>query len=275
MTRWLGRIVAVLMALYFVGGVVLYQAQDKLVFPQTVNTIVPPDADHPADLAYLSLTTPDGVTLNGLGFNLHPGVPQLLIAFGGNAHDVTGMVRFLRDSVVAGRDVAVAGYSYRGYPNALGRPSGGHPSEANLHADARLIYDTLTAEYHPQQVGVVGYSLGTAVATRLAVERPVAAVALAAPFASILRIAQSLYHIYPVAWMLNHPFKLEDDIGHIAAPVTVISSPADGLIPPGHIGILAARNPSASFVTLNPPVGHSDVLNHPAIPALLRQALGL
>jgi pimeloyl-ACP methyl ester carboxylesterase len=262
-----------LVAAYLGIGVWLYWGQDDQIFPRTVNTIENPAANPPPGMELPSLQTPDGATLNGLLFNAQTPSPTLVIAFGGNAHDVTGMVRFLRDSVFNDGTATVAGFSYRGYPNALGRPSTGHPSQAALMSDALLIVDTLVAKTQPAKVVVVGYSLGTAMATHVAAERPVHAAILAAPFASLVDIAQSRYTIFPASWMVNHPFRTEDELPAIRGRVTIVASEKDGLIPAYHPARLLKANPSASLVMLADPAPlHGDVLDHPAIPEVFRKA---
>lgn len=259
--------------LYIALGLALYGLQDFLIFPRRVNLIPPPDGGNPAGLEYLTLPTPDGASLSGLMFkSANPAAP-LLIAFGGNAHDVTGMIRFLHD-VLGGR-VTVAGFSYRGYPNALKRPSTGKPTETLLKRDALLIHDHLTTLLNPGRTMAIGYSLGTAMATHVAARRAVDGLILVSPFASILRIAQRRYKVYPAGLMLRHPFHTERELPKVKAPVTVIYSPRDGLISPQHIAHLKKAAPKATYIPLDPPPAHIEVLNHPAIPDLLKKALGL
>ncbi|MFZ2619254.1 MAG: hypothetical protein WAX89_00040, partial [Alphaproteobacteria bacterium] len=245
-----------------------------IMFPQRVNVIEPPDHGSPPEMEYMRLETPDGAVLNGLGFNVRTSVSTVVIALGGNAHDVTGMVRFLRDEVFPEADVAVVGYSYRGYPNALNRPSTGVPGQGALEADAVAIYDDVVGRLKPAKVVVVGYSLGTAFATFVATQRKVDSLILAAPFASMVALAQSRYKVFPARWMVRHPLDTEAILGKVAALTTLVYSEQDGLIPLSHIGRLQAVAPRANVVALTPPVGHGDVLNHGDIPRLFRAAAG-
>ncbi|MFZ2587167.1 MAG: hypothetical protein WAZ18_03455 [Alphaproteobacteria bacterium] len=284
MKRIAALLVGMLVSVYVVGGVWLYATQDAVIFPQMVNSIQPPDFDNPAGLEYLTLHTPDGATLNGLGFNTAAGqgnsssTPHpttLVLAFGGNAHDVTGMVRFLHRDVFPEATVAVAGLSYRGYLNALGRPSTGTPSQRALQADAVQLYDTLVARLKPTKVVVVGYSLGSAVGAYVARWRTVESLILAAPFASITALAQAEYRIYPASLMVLHPFDTASLLANISSHISVVYSPQDGLIPPTHPFLLQTANPKAQLIPLNPAVPHGDVLDHPTIPALFRTAAGM
>lgn len=264
----------VLVGVYVLVGGVLYMTQDSIIFPQRVNAIQAPDYDAPKGLEYMSLTTADGAVLNGLGFNTRTSVSTVVIALGGNAHDVTGMVRFLHDEVFPETDVAVVGFSYRGYPNALNRPSTGTPSQAALEADAVAIYDAMVERLKPAKVVVVGYSLGTAFATFLATQRKVDNLILAAPFASMVALAQSRYKVFPARWLVRHPLETEAMLGQVAASTTLVYSERDGLIPVNQVERLKAAAPSVRVVTLSPPVGHGDVLDHGDIPHIFRVAAG-
>lgn len=279
MKRILAVVGTALAATYLAFGAYLVATQGAVIFPQTVNSIQPPDFDNPAGLEYLTLHTPDGATLNGLGFNTAAGQGvspiTLVLAFGGNAHDVTGMVRFLHRDVFPEATVAVAGLSYRGYPNALGRPSTGTPSQRALQSDAVQLYDTLVARLKPIKVVVVGYSLGSAVGAYVARWRTVESLILAAPFASITQLAQAEYGIYPAALMVLHPFDTARLLGSITSHISLVYTPQDGLIPPTHPFLLQTANPKAKLIPLNPAVPHGDVLDHPTIPALFRTAAGM
>src|SRR3546814_2716191 len=90
-------------------------------------------------------------------------------------------------SDVCSSDLLAAGY--RGYS---GNP--GKPSEPGLTADARSLLDWAAAEgYGRERLVYYGESLGTAVAVKIASERPPSALVLEAPPSSIADVAQAHY----------------------------------------------------------------------------------
>lgn len=276
--RMLTKLFAALLALaalaYVAAAAYLYAVQDSMVLPQTVTTYpAPPD---PALTPYekLAIPTPDGATLSGILLNPSPSATTLVIAFGGNAHDVIGMATFLKQAVFPSPSVVVAGVTYRGYPNVLNAPSTGKPSQQALYADSERIYDTLHGYLNPTRTYAVGYSLGTSVAAHLATARPLSGLALVAPPASIRRIARARYPWLPVNLLLKNPFPTEDFIGTITVPTTIIYTPTDGLIPPSHVAVLHAAAPRAHIVKVEG-TDHGHILNHPALPAILRAAFAL
>ncbi|NJL08164.1 MAG: alpha/beta hydrolase [Methylacidiphilales bacterium] len=195
-----------------------------------------------------------------------------MLAFGGNAHDVVGFASFLKNTVFPLPGVAVAGFSYRGYGNALGTRSTGAPSEPALKADALLVYDVLTKQLQPDAVVAIGYSLGSAVATFLASQRPLQHLVLVAPPASIRRLAQEQYSFVPVSLLLKSPWATEDLLPGIKMPITAIHSPEDGLIPASHIEVLRQANPKMTVIAIED-ADHDSILDHPRMPSLLRQSL--
>lgn len=251
----------------------LYNTQDVQIFPRTIGTPAPHLNGAPFEK--LTLATPDGAQLSGIAFPPQGPSPTLVLAFAGNAHDVVTFAAFLKNDVFKGQpEIGVAGLAYRGYPNGLGAASTGTPTEVSLKADAVQMYDVLTARAHAQKVYAVGYSLGSAVATYLATQRKLDGLILIAPPASIRRLAQEKYPYFPVGPLVKYPWVTEDIIGGVTAPITLLYTPTDGLIPASHIAILQKARPGMQVTALEG-VRHGTILNHPSLPQHLRNALGI
>jgi dienelactone hydrolase len=87
------------------------------------------------------------------------------------------------------------GLSYRGYGKSTKSPT-----EDGLITDANTAYDWLRNKgLEASQIMVVGQSLGSGFAVQLASQKPVAAVALGAPYSSTVEIAKSFIGICPCA----------------------------------------------------------------------------
>ena len=128
----------------------------------------------------------------------------VLIYFGGNAEDVLYMASMAAERFDARRMLVV---NYRGYGQTPGEPS-----EAALYADGLAIYDYVVnqANAGPEQIVLMGRSLGSGIATMLAAKRPTRAAILITPFDSISAVASSHYPIFPVSLLLKHPFDSGD-----------------------------------------------------------------
>lgn len=246
--------------------------QVRFILPSRVNAVEAPPADlHPE---YLSFTTEDGATLHGVLFPASKPSPTLILALPGNTHNPIGFATFLRANVFPDADIAIAAFSYRGYPNGITPPSTGTPSQRGMYNDAIFLYDQLSQRLSPRDVKVAAYSIGTSVGTNLALNRPVSAMVLMAPIASVRRIVQRKYPWLPVKILLRHPFATEDMIADLRTPTTIIYSPTDGLVPRSHVEkILHRANPSIPLVAV-PGTNHVSLLLESSMPERIRKALG-
>ncbi len=88
--------------------------------------------------------------------------PLALIYFGGNAEDVS---QSLLDFSTAFPEHAIYMLHYRGYCGSTG-----YPTEQALHADAQKLFDKVSQQH--SQIALIGRSLGSGVAIRLAATNP-------------------------------------------------------------------------------------------------------
>ncbi len=244
-----------------VGG--LYLLQDSLIFPRAVASR--PAYPLPAGTERLSLRTADGATI--VGSVLRRGEPHapLLLGFPGNAWNADDLMAFLARRVGA-FDIAV--FHYRGYP-----PSEGEPSEAALHADALLIHDALVRRLEPRMVVGVGFSLGSAVAARLAAQRPLRGLVLFTPFDSIEAIASKRYFWVPVRRLLRHPFRTAEALRGLAVPVAVVLASDDRIVPRERSEALIEALAWPVRVETVPNSTHAGLYDLPAVDAALHRAL--
>lgn len=181
--------------------------------------------------------------------------PRAILYFGGNAEDVSQTVPAL-SAAFPGR--AIYAPHYRGYGG-----SGGRPSERALHTDAAAVFDHV-ARLH-LEVDVIGRSLGSAVATRLAVTKPVRRLVLVTPFDSIVALAGGLFPFLPVRLLVADRFETVADAPRLAVPALVITAGRDAVVPAAHTRrLLAAFPPGIASDRDFPTAGHNDVSAEPA-----------
>jgi len=115
---------------------------------------------------------------------------------------------------------------YRGYSGSTGRPS-----ERGLHIDARAGYDWLIARnYQPRDIVIHGFSLGSGVAVRLAMDHPARALILEAPFTGLDDVAAS--HFSPLSrYLIRDGFRSRERIGQVHMPVLIVHGDADTVVP--------------------------------------------
>ena len=179
--------------------------------------------------------------------------PGAVLYFGGNGEDVSSSVDPL---IAAFPDREIVMLHYRGYGG-----SAGTPTEADIAADATGLFDKVHAE-HPDVI-VIGRSLGTGVAARLASTRPVSRLVLVTPYDSLLAIAQRQFWFAPVSWLLLDKYESWRYVPKIKAPVLILRAEHDELIPADSTDKLRARFPAAQVRTVVVPASHNTILDDP------------
>jgi fermentation-respiration switch protein FrsA (DUF1100 family) len=178
-----------------------------------------------AGVEIVRLATPDGETLVNWYAAAKPGKPTILF-FQGNGGEIAD--RADRFAAFQAQGFGLFFLSYRGYG-----ASTGSPSEEGLLTDARAAYDWLIGKgVTPEALVLIGESLGSGVAVRIAGERKVSALALEAPFTSAADVASGIYWYLPVALLMKDQFRSADVIRKVSAPLLVIYGDADTIVPP-------------------------------------------
>jgi uncharacterized protein len=177
-----------------------------------------------------------------------------IVFFYGNGMTVagTGSVRLRLGSTGCG----VACVEYAGFG-----VSSGSPSEYGCYrsADAAIAYLQRRASIAPDQVTLIGWSLGSAVAIDLASRHDVRALVLLSPLTSLLACAIDLARIGKTSLAIG-PFDALSRARSIDCPTLIISGSEDALTRPWMASKLTrAMGGHARLVSL-PGVGHNDML---------------
>jgi len=202
----------------------LWVVQDKLIFfPQPiVSTAHLPPRTEP-----LVVAATDGTKLHGFLVPADVLPAPAVVYFGGNAEEVSWTIAAERWP----RRYTRIALNYRGYGTSEGKPS----AEALL-ADGLAIYDAVAArgDVDRSRIVVFGRSLGTAVATHVAANRPVARTILVSPYDSLAAVGSRHYPLLPVSFILRHRFMPLADAAKCRSPLLAIVAPADAIIPVAH-----------------------------------------
>ena len=178
----------------------------------------------PAHAAPLTVTAADGTTLRGWIAQGGAVPAPTVIYFGGNAEEVSWTLADARWP----REWTIIAVNYRGYGESEGKPG-----ERELIADGLAIYDAVAGREGVDRNRIVtfGRSLGTAIAARVAAERPVAGVVLVSPFDSLAAVGGHHYPWLPVSLLLRHRFDARADAVRCRMPLLAIVGDADTIIP--------------------------------------------
>lgn len=211
---------------YVAVGVLLWAFQERLIFHPRPLAF---GSGHPAATA-IEIDRGDAI-LRGWIVNEAPCRQEtslrasrppapLLVYFGGNAEEVSGNI-----GNFAPLPAITVLVNYRGYGESTGTPS-----EHALVEDAVAVVEWARHRCSDRPLVLFGNSLGAGVAVLAAARVVPDAAILVSPYRSVARIAKARFPIFPVRWMLRHPFDAEAAAAHMP-PMLAFASPIDRVIP--------------------------------------------
>jgi pimeloyl-ACP methyl ester carboxylesterase len=225
-------------AFYFLAMAGLYFYQEKLIFPADK---LPENHRFNYNIPFKEINIPvPGATLNALHFSQKK--PRGLVFFlhgnAGNLEKWTIGVDFYRRE---NYDLFII--DYRGY----GKSTGNIQSQQQLHNDVRAAWDFIAPQYAEKPIVIYGRSLGSALATRLAIETQPEQLILVSAFSSMKAIAKKLYPYVP-SWLLRYPLETDKIISQVTSDIIFIHGDKDVFIPPHHSKTLQAIQPGPLFM---------------------------
>jgi pimeloyl-ACP methyl ester carboxylesterase len=172
-----------------------------------------------------------------------------LLYFGGNAEDVGASIGRFAELLPRHSLFFV---NYRGYGGSTGSPS-----ERAIIEDAIAIYDRLRARY--DEISVVGRSLGSGVAVRLASERDVKRIALVTPYDSLVNVASTHFRWLPVKALMRDRYDSASRAPGITAETLVVIAEADEIIPRARSDALVAALTNDPRVIVLEEARHNEI----------------
>lgn len=201
----------------------LYVHQREMEYPADRTAGGPAIAGLP--IQDVRIKTPDGETLQAW---YEPprskGMPVILYLHGNGGGLRNEKWRFLRMYL---EGVGFLAISYRGYGMSTGTPT-----EHGLFTDGLAAYDWLRAHgFAASDIVIHGHSLGSGVATWLALRRPARALILESPFTAAVDVAAEGYPLFPVGWLMRDQFLNRERIGRVHIPLLIAHGDRDSVIP--------------------------------------------
>jgi pimeloyl-ACP methyl ester carboxylesterase len=248
----------------------------------SANILIAKATQHPAFSAWDTATnratldtTIGDATLRGYLYDgMDPKAPTILF-FNGENGLINQSDSLYRSLAALGPTVIV--YDYRGIGFSTGKPD-----VAQFREDGLDLYDKIVRSIRPNHpVIVYGFSLGTAIASYISSQRPVAALVLAAPMASATDefpiYARLLGNGYANATPSSEAIKVLDEPSLVAqsqSPLLVIHSSTDFLVPvaQGQKVFAASTAPAKQFVLI-PAAAHGVTPGSPAALKAIKQLL--
>ena len=237
---------------YAVVMLLVFLFQSRLVyFPAVERELMATPRAAGLDYEDVTLHAADGVALHGWWVSARDARGTVLM-FHGNAGNISHRIDYLKMFNRLGYAVLII--DYRGYGK-----SSGTPSEDGTYRDAEAAWSYLmeTRKLKPQDVVILGESLGGGVATWLALKHPPRALILASVFTSVPDMGARVYWWLPVRLLARIHYDSRERMQQITAPVLIAHSRDDDIVPFAHGEALfaAAREPKQFLVMSG---GHND-----------------
>lgn len=239
MYKVLKYLLILLLSLYVLTCGILYFFQDKIIFNpdqlpeeytfrdgQEVELEVSPDL-------YLNCLLLPAENSRGVILYLH-----------GNRGSNRRCIR--QAEMLSGNGYDIFMPDYRGY----GKSDGKIWSEKQLLSDVQKVYEYLKTRYDENKIVVVGYSLGTGMASYLAAHNDPARLVLIAPYLSFYNLKDQWLKIIP-DFLVKYPLNTQKYLKEITCPVTLFHGTSDEVIPFESSIELARINPETQLVPLN------------------------
>lgn len=251
MTRPFRTTLITFVTVYLLAIAALYTFQRQLIFYPSRNAPSPAEAGF-ADATDYVLTTRDRTKIRLWFAPAAPGAATVLY-FQGKGGEIADRPK--RWAAYRAARLGVAFLSYRGYGG-----SDGAPNEMGLHQDADAALAWLLAKGIPaESIVVIGESLGTGVAIRVAADHFVGALILEAPFTSLTDVAARRFPWAPVRFLIRDPFPSLDRIRTVTEPTLILHGTADTRIPTDMGKALYAAAAGPKELMLFPGIGHVDL----------------
>ncbi|MEO5571832.1 MAG: alpha/beta fold hydrolase [Bacteroidia bacterium] len=211
---------AFLICYIFISGL-LYFTQEKLIFfPEKL------DKDFKFEFYQkfeeLNIKVQDKVFLNGLLFKSESS-KGLIFYLHGNAGSLRSWGEVAKTYTDLNYDVFIP--DYRGY----GKSDGNISSQEQLYQDIQTVYDNFKTKYDENKIIVLGYSIGTGPATKLASANHPKLLILQAPYYSLIDMMKHTYPIIP-AFILKYKFETNKFIKDCKMPIVIFHGDNDEVI---------------------------------------------
>jgi fermentation-respiration switch protein FrsA (DUF1100 family) len=195
----------------------------------------------------LKLKSSNGNMISAL-YLPNPSAKFTLLVSHGNAEDLGDDRPWLEELRRPGFNVFA--YDYQGYGTSQGKPSekGAYDDE-----DAAYGYLTVNLRIPPDHIVILGRSVGSGPAVRIAARRPVAALILQSPFLSAFRVLTRI-PILPFDKFPNYK-----EIDRVRCPLFIIHGANDSVIPIWHAQkLFALANQPKQFLAVQG-ADHNDL----------------
>jgi len=211
----------IMLAIYVLVCGLLYIFQEKIIFfPEKLGKDYPFQFDQKFEER--DINADDGILLNGLLFKADSS-KGLIFYLHGNAGSLSSWGDVAKTYTDLNYDVFIL--DYRGYGKSEGVING----QQQFYRDIQTVYEELKKEYSEDKIIVLGYSIGTGAASKIASENEPKLLILQAPYYSLTDIMRHTYSIIPT-FILKYKFETNKHLKDCKMPVVLFHGDQDEVI---------------------------------------------
>lgn len=215
------NIFKIVLILYIILCGILYTIQEKVIFlPQKIDKEYKFNFNQ--HFEELNIEVTDGVNVNGLLFKVNNS-KGLIYYLHGNAGSLQSWGQVAKTYTDLNYDVFIL--DYRGY----GKSEGSIQSQDQLYNDNQIVYDRLKQEYNEEDIIILGYSIGTGLASKLASTNAPKQLILQAPYYNLPDLMKQQFSFIPT-FLLKYKFSTDEYLKDCQMPITIFHGNRDQVI---------------------------------------------
>lgn len=240
----------VLFAIYALLCIVLFFVQDHLIFAAHPY----PNATSYGQGTEYEIPLTENLNMNALLLSAKPSrkSQKVIMYLHGNKGNIKRGVYQTRVMKNMGCDIFII--DYRGYGKTEGKPR----NDKQMLHDADLAYQFLKQQYEEENIYVIGYSLGTGMASYIAKMNDPAHLFLVAPFTSLVDIKDKWLWMFP-DFLLKYKLDNRKHLKDVKCGVTIVHGTDDNVVDYAFSEELSALYPHVELKTIRGE-GHRGVI---------------
>lgn len=211
---------AVLIFYVIICGLLFFFQEKMIFFPQKLAKDYSYSFEQ--DFEEINITAPDQMMLNGLLFKADSS-KGLIFYLHGNAGSLKRWGGISSTYTDLQYDIFML--DYRGY----GKSEGSINSQEQLFMDVQAAYDEMVKRYPEEKIVVIGFSIGSGIAAKLASENRPKLLILEAPY---YNLTDMMHHRYPLipGFLLKYKLETNRYLENCKMPVVVFHGTSDKVI---------------------------------------------
>ena len=252
MRKMIFKVLIFIILIHIILFVCLYFFQEKLIFHSQKL-----DKDYQfafeGNYEEINIKSTDGALINGLLFKVEN--PQGVILFlHGNAGTLDSWGHIANTYTELNYDFFI--FDYRSY----GKSEGKINNQNQLFQDNQAIYEELMKRYKEDEIVIIGHSIGTGLASKLASDNKPKLLILQAPYYSLTDLLWNNFFFPP--FILKYKIETNKYLKNCEMPVVIFHGNQDEIVYYGSsLKLKEEFKPQDKLITLEG-VGHNDIINN-------------